>query len=718
MPLGNMITVSAEPNLLTSESSWAAMQSSQHRTRFACSVASAVPLLMFATVVILRGGFPTPIGALLKMAGTSLLVVNAGAFGSGKHWLLCGPMVSILTLLIVSAIGLSPLGGSASIAVVIAVAGGVACASNMVGVVVRIGFVRSGALLSLGLFLGLYAESMYWRVDSVHDVVYPESIVAGRVATDVAQQAAVINMISTYKVASTGLDGLPPLRYHTGSLWMAEAFRRLCGFRAIDFLAFGYGILLIPLYVFTFFGCADLLRAAIKQESDVPPFIFWAASVVALVGLFPFTGDPMQLNFNEMIINSDSFLLAISFSLLLIGTAVWFHGSLCARGFVWTLHEKIAMAVLLPAVLGLVGWVKISQLYLLLGLVVYLCWRVKWLRTWPFVLGAAFSALGLAAMVYFERGAVKSSFAPLNFDRIAPEWVPYFFLVYFAWAWLLLLVWARFHGTRTLGELVRAAKAGDTLLVELAFVTVIAGLIPYLLINFNSPNWKYFTEFQGVIAGVLVVALLPQFKVADMLQRMRDGSLRLTSAMLLGLTVAIGGHLFITTLAATYRMLKRGCETRAVLSGMPVTAWRQELRQIKERRSVVVPAFADRVQLIECLDRIGHEPVQQRRGTVLYIPKTNRTYWDMRQLGDGTTPFIAPALAGIPMVDGLPEYEDIGWAEVGWGYPQYELPRRHEEPTENVGGAIDKARKDGFRQLLVLRKPAASGCGLQEIPLQ
>jgi hypothetical protein len=38
----------------------------------------------------------------------------------------------------------------------------------------------------------------------------------------------------------------------------------------------------------------------------------------------------------------------------------------------------------------------------------------------------------------------------------------------------------------------------------------------------------------------------------------------------------------------------------------------------------------------------------------------------MRQLGDGTTPFIAPALAGLPMVDGLPEYEDIGWAEVGW----------------------------------------------------
>jgi hypothetical protein len=673
---------------------------------------------MFATVVLLRGGFPTPVDALLKMTGISLLVVNAGAFGSRKHWLLCGPIVSLLTLLIVTATGLSPLGGSALIAVVLAVAGGVACAWNMVAVVARTGFLRTGVLISLGLFLGLYAEGMYWRINSVHDVVYPESIVAGRVAADVAEEAAVINMISTYKVASTGLDGLPPLKYHTGSLWIAEGLRRLCGFRAIDFLAYGYGILLIPLYVVTFLGCAELLRAALWQESDVPPFTFWAAGLVALIGVFPFYGDPMQLNFNEIIINSDSFLLAIALSLLLIGAGVWFHGSLCSRGFVWPLREKIALAVVLPAVLGLVGWVKISQLYLLLGLAAYLYLRVKWLRTWPFVLGVALSALTLAVMVYLERGAVKSSFAPLNFDRVSPEWVPYFFVVYFAWAWLLLLVWARIHGIRTLGEVVRAAKAGDTMLVELVLVTVVAGLIPYLLINFNSPGWKYFTEFQGVIAGVFVVALLPQFRFADLLQRTRDGSLRLTSALLLGLTVAVCGHLFITTLAATYRMLKRGCETRAVLAGLPTTAWRQELGQIRARRSVVVAALADRVQLIQCLDRLGDQPPQQRRGTALYIPKTNRTYWDMRQLGDGTTPFIAPALAGLPMVDGLPEYEDIGWAAVGWGYPQYQLPSGPERPTENLDRAIGDARRDGFRQLLVLRDVTNSGCGFQDIPLQ
>jgi hypothetical protein len=46
----------------------------------------------------------------------------------------------------------------------------------------------------------------------------------------------------------------------------------------------------------------------------------------------------------------------------------------------------------------------------------------------------------------------------------------------------------------------------------------------------------------------------------------------------------------------------------------------------------------------------------------------------MWQLGDGTTPFIAPALAGLPMVDGLPEYEDIGWAAVGWAIRNVSCP--------------------------------------------
>jgi hypothetical protein len=586
----------------------------------------------------------------------------------------------------------------------------------------RAGFLRTAAFLCLGLFLGLYAEGMYWRVYSVHDVLYPESILAGRVATDVAEQAAVVNMISTYRLASTALDGLLPLKYHNGSLWIAEALRRLCGFRAIDFLAYGYGILLIPLYVVSFLGCAELLRAAVRVESESPPFIFWAASAVTFVGVFPFIDNPLLLNFNEIVINSDSFLLAVTLSLLLLSAGVWFYQSLHARGFQWRLPEKLALVIVLPAALALVGWVKISQVYLLLAALLWLLIRIKWLRTWPFWFATLAAVSTLAVMLVAERGANLSRFSPLNFDRIAPEWIPYFFVFYFAWVWLLLWVWARFYKVGVLKDLLRALQEGDTILVELAFVTAAAGMLPYLLIDFYSPAWKYFTEFQGILAGVFFVAFLPQLQWSILWQAARDGSFRLTSALLVGLAVVVGGHLFITTVASTYRMLRRGCETRAVLAGRPDTAWRQELRQIKARHSVVVPALGPRVELVHCLDRLADQPIEQRRGLALYIPKANRTYWDMRQMGDGTTPFIAPAMAGIPMVDGLPEYADIGWAHVGWGYPQYQLPTAPEPPSENVERALAKAHKDGFRELLVIRDAkdtdaTGAGCGIQRIPL-
>jgi hypothetical protein len=155
------MTIAQDLDLKASESSWSALQSGQHRVRLVCLVASAVPLLMFVTVVILRGGFPIPVGALLTMVGISLLVVNAGPFRSRTYWLLCGPIVSLLMLLIVTAIGLSPIGSSALIAAVIAIAGGAAGAWNLVAVVARTGVLRTSVLLSLGLFLGLYAESMY-----------------------------------------------------------------------------------------------------------------------------------------------------------------------------------------------------------------------------------------------------------------------------------------------------------------------------------------------------------------------------------------------------------------------------------------------------------------------------------------------------------------------------------------------------------------------------
>jgi hypothetical protein len=174
----------------------------------------------------------------------------------------------------------------------------------------------------------------------------------------------------------------------------------------------------------------------------------------------------------------------------------------------------------------------------------------------------------------------------------------------------------------------------------------------------------------------------------------------------------------MTTFGTVHRVLERNGEDRAVLAGSAETEWRSALRQIRTRPALVSSAWAARMEVLDCLSAIGNRPRQERRTFALYIPKTNRIYWDMRQAGPGATPFLAPALAAVPMVDGLPEYEDIGWAAVGWGYPQYNLPTGPEAPGEKLDQAMEKARSGGFRELLVFRGVSPAGCQLQEIKLE
>jgi hypothetical protein len=682
-----------------------------------CLMASAIPVVMLATILVLRSGFASPVAELVRLAGISLLLVNVSAFGSHKQWIFSPPAMPLWALVGVTGIGLYLPTGRTPVCILLAMAGLAAFLWNLLRVMAGFGALRVAVLLALGAFLGIYAQSMYWRENTAHDILFPEAIVTGRIYTDVIEQAAVVNMISTFKLASTGLDGLLPLKYHNGSLWIAEAFRSLCGFHAVEFIAFGYGLLLIPLYVIGFWLCAQFLRSFVQRSGRFLTPTFVITCVVVFVGVFPFKNDPMQLNFNETIINSDSFLLAVTLSLFLIGAAVQFCETVDLTDSSMSRVNAAGMAIGIPAVFCLIGVVKISQMYLLLAVAMYLWWRVRELRAWPFTLGTALSMTLLAFLMYSEVGANKASLALFSFDRIHPEWVPYFFFLYFLWMWLLVVVWARRSRVVTLSDIANRFRSRNTLAVEIVFVIALAGVIPYLLLNFYSPAWKFFTEFQGDVAGLMLVAFLSELDVASLPSRIRDGSLHLSSLLGLGLMVAVVAHVGMTTFGSVHRLLERNGEDRAVLAGNAETEWHSGLRQIRTGRAVISPAWAVRRQVLDCLRAIGDGPVEQRRNLVLYIPKTNRSYWDLRQVGAGSTPFLAPALARVPMVEGLPEYDDIGWAAVGWGYPQYNLPTAPEPATEKLDQAIEKARSGGFSDLLVFRGVSPEGCQLQQLRL-
>ncbi len=657
---------------------------------------------MMLTVVALRYRLSTPLFPLAKMAGISLLVLGVAAFGSKRRWMLSGPALTFIALVGVCLLGLSKLALFPATGWILCATGVVLATVNLFVVWRRIGLLRTTALLLLGLALGVYSESTYWRADGEHRIAYREQMLGGLVHADILQQADIVNMIDTYGVASIGLDGVVPMKYHTGSLWAAQALRRLCGFEAIDFIAYGFGILLIPLYVTGVFVAAAAIRTGVQSANEnAPPIAFWLATSICLIGFFPFMSDPNHWNFNETILNSDSVLFAYAYSVWLIAIAAAFYVSF-RPGRALTRGEQLIFVLAIPIALGLAGFVKISQVYLLLSILLYLCWRVKWLRTWPILTGVGISLLVTAAELRIETGAVAAGFAPFNFDRLHPEWVPYFFVVYPFYAWLFFFLWTRVRNVRNLADLSHAAQSGESIPVEIVFVTFVAGLIPYLLLDFYSPAWKYFTEFFAVVAAVFIGGFIPRFEPSALAASVRQRRISLTACFGLFLFVALCGHLFMTTEGSVYRMLKEVGEGRAVIAGKSPLAWKSQLRQIRQVPKYQDPLVVARAGMLRTLQSLSDQPRELKKTSALYIPKTNRLYWDMRQIGQGATAFIAPAESGLAVIDGLAEFEDLGWASTGWGFPQYKLPSAPEAPANHISQAIQKARSDRFQVLWVM----------------
>jgi len=116
-----------------------------------------------------------------------------------------------------------------------------------------------------------------------------------------------------------------------------------------------------------------------------------------------------------------------------------------------------------------------------------------------------------------------------------------------------------------------------------------------------------------------------------------------------------------------------------------------------------------KAQTIEKLVKLYDLPTAEKRVTLLYIPKTNRVYWDLfgadprdRGRPPWATPFVAPALSGLALLDGLPDPQDLPpGGEYGYGvYARAkETGRPSDQHKEELGR---RAAEMGFRRILVL----------------
>jgi hypothetical protein len=247
--------------------------------------------------------------------------------------------------------------------------------------------------------------------------------------------------------------------------------------------------------------------------------------------------------------------------------------------------------------------------------------------------------------------------------------------------------------------------------------------VPYLSLRFQTGSWNYFTQYQTFLGLALTAAYLPAWPGEDRsfsISGFWDLPVRRVFTGIFALLFFL--HLTITTYGSVYGLLKDNAEIRAELAGRPPEDWRGMLRSLYgSSRGFVSPALRTRQDVLACLHTLGNTPLAQKRASVLYIPKSNRTYWgDLRQRspGEGSVSFIAPAIAGIAMIYGEPEYDDISETRrLDYGFWSYHVPAHPDHASfGDINETASRAKALGFGQLIVIEEPSGS-CPIRTRPL-
>jgi hypothetical protein len=554
--------------------------------------------------------------------------------------------------------------------------------------------------------MGVWVASVVWGSGYLTPL-FVEQLIAGKGQLDTIFHTGLSNMILTYGVPSTGIDGLTRISYHFGSHYLFAQLPFLLGVGVPEVYNLVYPVVFVPLMFNTFISFAIDVREHRRLDTPLGA-AFWLLMTFAFVGVFPATvRKATAVGWNENIV-SESYLVAIILFFSIASVIISFWQS---RSSVLTAHgaerpkagDFVFLYGAVPVVMGVIGFVKVSQMYLLFIPLVYLSIRLRLLKNPHVVVSLLLSAIVFAFVYMMTAEREASPLMPFAFMRsyVSPLWWLFYPFVFYGLALAYFFMRTFGSGAARVGDIINGVRGRNLVDVEAVLVIALVGAVPGALIAIGGGSAAYFSGFQRWLALACILGVLDE----GMLRRMwngygngkplRDWNGRSTIGVIVIFLCAASSLENVAVKVSDFVMSNLRVRNAIVQQSEPSfdaeKSVQHSLRSFNLKALSATIAWLTSRQIqtniqgcadyqgITALLRLGELPYAEKRGSALYIPPDVRAYWGMnRQISytslfwSKTTPLLAPCLSGIALMGGVPSLipysigdEEVAQADIG-----------------------------------------------------
>jgi len=650
---------------------------------------------------------------VLKVLALSFTLILAPDFwyalknseGRAEKWFNSAPWYLFSSLMGATALGAASLYLGLPLAWVVLLSGSLLTAWFLVWLFKR----KAGISLPLSLLFAAFAIFIpfFFYKTIAHDPLYLEKLILGPGHFDPIYLAAISNMIKTYSYPTIGIDGLTYLPYHYGSHWVFALLSDLVDIPSTKFYNMAYPVIFIPFLFKSFFSFYESIAGHFKakQRFIVAPF---AILFVALAGLYQGIERNQSPLMTTIIFQSESYNLGLALTFILLGIALRFFGQGNATGSASVLDKLFAYGFI-PLMVAFISITKISSGFLAMAMFGYVVLRQAWFRKLPVMVSFALSFASFAVAFLIASSMGNGGDKPIElfsfFKNNVGNTIHFLFYYYLYTSLFVFMFLFQNPALGSAGEFWGGLRKNAFLEVELLLFVSIIGLVPGIVMDTTGRNSLYFMDLQRWLSLLMIMAYLPLF--AEKVRSFRKFALA-TRALLAGMALFITFQILENVPRNYYLLVKQAVidniYTRnqlldsADLGQEPLaietilTGFHQKMHS-----SQIAKESLPRHRLFRELIELGNRPIAEKKQTCVYIPKTNDAYWKIPLYKRLAIPFIAPALSGIAMIEGVPAYFPHDFVGFASDYTYKDASRTF---TDEEIALV--AKEQGFQHLIII----------------